>query len=345
MTYGSTTPPPDADFNEVFAPYRTAFEQELEWLVVGRDDPLYVMMRHQLGWQGDQVVSPGKYIRPGLLLLACEACGGDWQQALPAAAALELLHNFSLVHDDIQDESPLRRGRSTVWHRWGAAQAINAGDGMHALSRLALLGSGARGVSDDRTFAAARLLDETCLKLCAGQYDDIAFQDRQNVTLDDYEAMVLNKTAAMFACALQIGAIVAVGQGEISRRLGEAGRAFGVAYQMRDDVLDLWGGDRIGKPVGNDLRRGKKSLPVVLGLSRTGSDADQLRALYARPLDDAAVRQVTSILAEIQVPEMCQDAADQHWDRCKESLRGSGLDEIGAQRLIDAFGSLANREV
>ena len=291
------------------------------------------------------MVSPGKYIRPGLLLLACEVCGGDWRQALPAAAALELLHNFSLIHDDIQDESPLRRGRPTVWQQWGAAQAINAGDGMYALSRLALLGLSDRNIGDDRTFAAARLLDETCLNLCVGQYDDLAFQARTSVTMDEYEAMVLNKTAAVFGCALEIGAIVAVGQGEVSRRLGEAGRAMGVAYQMRDDVLDLWGGDRTGKPVGNDLRRGKKSLPVVLGLSRPkGTETDRLRALYARSLDDAAVRQVTAILDGFGVPELCAEAANRHWERCAESLRGSGLDQLSAKRLIDACGSLANRE-
>ncbi len=332
-------------FPDFFRRYEHAFEAELEAVFDGHNGSLYSMMRHQLGWDGERMVSPGKYVRPALLLLACEACGGEWREAIPGAVALELLHNFSLIHDDIQDESPIRRGRPTVWEKWGAAQAINAGDGMYALSRLVLLKLIDKGVNSDRTFAAARLLDETCLRLCAGQFDDIAFQERPTVTMADYEAMVSNKTAAVFACALEMGAIVAMGQGDVSRRLAEAGRAMGIAYQMRDDVLDLWGGAETGKQVGIDLRRGKKSLPVVFGLSQEGTpEGDRVREIYSGPMADDSVELVTRLLEGVDAPSFCMAAAEEHWDRSKSILADSGVSEAGARSIIDAGELLAHRD-
>ena len=325
-------------------PYRSALDEELERLVAGRDEPLQDMMRHQLGREGGRVVSPGAYIHSGLLLLACEACGGDWRQALPAAAALELLHNSLLVHDDIRDESPGQRGRPTVWWQWGAAQAINAGDGLYTLARLAPLDLDGRGVAHDRILAAARLLDQTCLEVRAGQYDELVSRGRPSVTSDEYEEMALSTAGAVFACALGIGAVVAAGQGGESRRLGDAGRALGAAHQMQGDVLDLWGSGAEGVPAGNGLRRGKKGLPVVLGLSHAeGAEADRLRALCAGPVDDAAVREVTAVLDGMGIRDLCAEAANRHWERCVESLRGSGLDDTDATRLIDACGTLVDR--
>ena len=342
---GSNSVPGGEEFPDFLRPYQGAFEAELAGVLDGHDHALYAMMRHQLGWEGDHIASPGKYVRPGLLLLANEACGGDWRRALPAAVAIELLHNFSLIHDDIQDESPIRHGRPTVWQRWGTAQAINAGDGMYALSRLVLLGLIETGLGTERIFAVARLLDETCLKLCAGQYEDLAFQDRASVTVAEYESMVTNKTAAVFACALEMGAMVAAGQGAMSRRLADAGREMGIAYQMRDDVLDIWGGADTGKPVGIDLRRGKKSLPVVFGLSKGGMpDGVRLRALYADQLDEDAVEQVTVILGRLGVPERCAKATDEHWSRSRQLLRDSGVGQTGLDLLIRAAESLARRD-
>ena len=343
--HGPVRPPRGAASPDFLRPYRHAIEAELQVVLNGHDEALYTMMRHQLGWDGDLMSSPGKYVRPGLLLLACEASGGDWRQAVPAAAALELLHNFSLIHDDIQDESPIRRGRPTVWKQWGAAQAINAGDGMYALSRLALLNLLDRKVDKDRTFSAARLLDETCLKLCIGQYEDLAFQDRSSVTFPEYESMIERKTAAVFGCAFEMGAMVAIGPGETGRKLAEAGREMGIAYQMQDDVLDLWGGVGTGKQIGIDLRRGKKSMPVVFGLSRGDTpDGDRLRALYAGPLDERAVIEVTEILDRVGAATFCTNAADEHWRRAQGLLRSSGVGQAGAESMIRAGEVLANRE-
>ena len=324
--------------------YRAGLENALSELFAERRANLYEMMRHQMGWDGDALVAPGKYLRPGMLLQTCESCGGDWGQALPGAIALELLHNFSLIHDDIQDESPLRRRRPTVWNRWGAAQAINAGDGMYALSRLALLDLSERGVEEQRVFLAARLLDETCLALCEGQYMDLAFQERNDVTLLAYESMIGNKTAAVFQCALEMGALIAVGRGPLSNALAAAGREMGLAYQMRDDVLDLWGGAETGKELALDIRRGKKSLPVVYGLSR-GDTAPgrRLNEIYSQALDDAHVGEVLSLLKAVDAPAFCADAADQHWRSAQALLHASTLSTANIEALLEAGEFIVNR--
>ena len=266
-------------------PYRSALDEELERLVAGRDEPLQDMMRHQLGREGGRVVSPGAYIHSGLLLLACEACGGDWRQALPAAAALELLHNSLLVHDDIRDESPGQRGRPTVWWQWGAAQAINAGDGLYTLARLAPLDLDGRGVAHDRILAAARLLDQTCLEVRAGQYDELVSRGRPSVTSDEYEEMALSTAGAVFACALGIGAVVAAGQGGESRRLGDAGRALGAAQpdagRRPGPLGERRGG---GSRRGTAFAAGRRGCRSCSGCPMPeGAEADRLRALCAGP--------------------------------------------------------------
>lgn len=325
------------DIPSSIAAYRSAIDEALTDLLHDEVNPLYGMMRHQLGWDDDRLAAPGKYLRPALLLLTVDACGSDWRQALPGAIALELLHNFSLIHDDIQDESPLRRNRPTVWKQWSTAQAINAGDGMYALSRLVLLGLMEKKVPDDRIFLAARMLDQTCLALCEGQYMDLAFQDRTTVIMEEYEAMIANKTAAAFQCALEMGTVIAEGQGARSACLSTVGREMGMAYQMRDDMLDLWGGEETGKQVALDVRRGKKSLPVVYGLSQTDTqEGRRLAELYAHALSDAEIKEVVELLESLDAPGFCTREAEGHWGRAQEALAKSDLPEEGMKALTEA---------
>ena len=163
--------------------YRPALDSYITELFDSKDHELYDMMRYQLGWENGTLSYPGKYIRPSLMLASVESCGGDVHKALPGAVALELLHNFSLIHDDIQDDSVLRRSRPTVWNRWSKSHAINAGDGMYAISRLTLLRLLDQGIPHDRVFDAAKALDQTCLALCEGQFNDLLFEVQSNVHL------------------------------------------------------------------------------------------------------------------------------------------------------------------
>ncbi len=261
--------------------YLAALEDELHRVIGSGPEHLreyYAMLEYHLGWPDG---ATGKRIRPLLCLLSCNAVAdGAWQQALPMAAAIELLHNFSLIHDDIQDNSPLRRGRPAVWKQWGAAQAINAGDAMFTLAHLAPHALAARGVPSDIALAALQDFDRTCLRLTQGQYLDMAFEQRERVTIAEYLEMIELKTAALIAAATHAGARLAEGSDGCMAHFYEYGRNLGLAFQIQDDLLGIWGDPALtGKSAASDLEQRKKNLPVVYGLEHSADFA----SAYARP--------------------------------------------------------------
>ena len=260
------------------------------------------MIHYHMGWatadlQPDNV-SAGKRIRPLLCLLACEAAGGDWQQTVPAAAAIEILHNFTLVHDDIQDHSPTRRGRETVWKIWGMEQAINTGDAMFAQAHLAMARLLERGVAPEVVVQAIRRLDETCIELTKGQHADMDFETRDTVTVDEYLAMIDGKTAALLALAAELGALVAGKPADVVDHYAQFARYLGLAFQVRDDILGIWGDESaIGKSAATDIETKKKSLPVLYGLEKSAN----LRGLYAEePTPAGFVTQAIALLDETE---------------------------------------------
>jgi len=255
----------------------SAIEEELQQVLTLAYKPdlheMNYMLRYHMGWEGEGAgpEACGKRLRPQLVLLSASAAGGDWQEALPAAAAVELVHNFSLVHDDIQDQSPLRRGRPTVWHRWGAAQAINVGDALFSLAQLALLRL-RETVSLQVALQASQILQGTCLSLTQGQYLDMTYQNRKDLSLDDYWPMVEGKTAALFSACTQLGALTAGAQPGILESYRLFGHYLGLAFQAQDDLLGIWGDAALtGKSTESDLLTGKKSLPVIFGLAQQGA--------------------------------------------------------------------------
>ena len=256
--------------------YRGAIEEELRQVVSQVKgplfEPLHHMLAYHLGWEGEGA-SPdagGKRIRPLLVLLSCAAAEGEWQTALPAAASVELVHNFSLIHDDIEDNSPLRRGRPTVWYRWGIPQAINAGDTMFILAHLAM-NRLEKIIEPAASFQASQLLNETCLRLTQGQYLDLSYEERGDVALEAYWPMVEGKTAALLAACTQLGALIAGTTEDIREAYRQFGTSLGLAFQAQDDLLGIWGDAALtGKSSESDLITGKKSLPVLYGLTRNG---------------------------------------------------------------------------
>ncbi len=233
----------------------------------------YVKMFHyQLGWNGDKCEkeAQGKRIRPLMVLLACHACGGEWRSALPAAAAVELVHNFSLIHDDIQDRSELRRGRQTVWIKWGEAQAINAGDAMLTVAQLELVNL--EKVFDHQTVnRAVKLLQSACLKLTRGQHLDIAFENEKDLPLELYWQMIEGKTGALLSACFQLGSLLAGADEDVQLGMTEYGTTVGAAFQVQDDWLGIWGDDAYtGKSTTSDLIAKKKTYPVLLGTLNGG---------------------------------------------------------------------------
>ena len=227
--------------------------------LVGDRDPstvgVYEMVRYHLGLDGTG--SPaGKRMRPLLGLLAYASIAGDYHPALPGAAAVELGHNFSLVHDDIEDGDRERRHRPTVWALHGIPQAINTGDMLFSLSRMALHRLTDLGFSDARVLRLMRLYDETCVALCEGQYIDIATSESAKpLSVELYFDMIGRKTAALIAGSIEAGAILATDDEAIIRRYRGFGWALGIAFQLNDDLLGIWGQERATGKEPTDLLR------------------------------------------------------------------------------------------
>ena len=332
------------------ARYRREVDQYLRSLISAQDPPLlYRMARYHLGWEdvdGGSLEAEGKGLRPCLCLLTCEALGGARETALPAAAAIELVHNFSLVHDDIQDRDAERHHRPAVWSVWGDAQAINAGDALLAMAHLALLRLADAGVAAATVVEAARVLDARTLEMVEGQTMDIEFEERLDVTLPEYLRMIERKTGALFDGALHLGALVAGGEDALSRQLGASGRALGTAFQIRDDVLGIWGdASKTGKPA-EDIRRRKKSLPVVYALNEAPRLArENLKATYERSdLSESDVSAVLGVLDATGARDHCITVAGSYKDRALEIVDALPLAADAKRELSETAAFLLERD-
>ncbi len=232
-------------------------------------------MAFHLGWIGEGACpsATGKRIRPILVLLTTQAAGGDWQNALPAAAAVELIHNFSLIHDDIEDNSTLRRGRPTLWMKWGIPLAINTGDAMFTLAHLAMLDI-EKTKNHHITLEAVNILQTTCLHLTQGQHLDISYENEQVLPIEAYWPMIQGKTAALISACTEIGALIANVDKPTHNTYRQFGRDLGLAFQALDDILGIWGDSIQNWQINaSDLVTGKKSLPVLYGLAQNGEFA------------------------------------------------------------------------
>jgi geranylgeranyl diphosphate synthase type I len=299
------------------------------------------MLTYHMGWEGEGagIEARGKRIRPALVLLSCSATGGDWHSALPAAAAVEFLHNFSLVHDDIQDNSDMRRGRPTVWVKWGIAQAINTGDLLFTLANKALLRL--RETSREPfVLDACAIFQEACRKLTYGQHLDISFETQKDVSPEAYWLMVSGKTAALLSACCEIGALLGGADANGQSAFCTFGENLGLAFQAQDDILGIWGdAARIGKSTESDLVTGKKTLPVLYGDKCGGAFAARWRLGSVTPaevpelvdmLEDEGVRATT----QADVDRLTADALGALEEATPNSPGGEALFEM-AHLLID----------
>jgi geranylgeranyl diphosphate synthase, type I len=249
---------------QILTRHRTALEQALRDAIGYGDSALAAAARYVMGWEnasGAAIEAGGKRIRPALCLFAADAFGGSLQEAMPGAVAVELVHNFSLVHDEVQDHDAERHHRPTVWARMGEAQAINIGDFLYTRALRAL-------TADDgdtgRRMRALAVLNDAIERMIEGQWGDIAFEQRSQVTVDEYLAMVAGKTGALLSAPLEMGAILAGASDSEAAALGAWGAHVGAAFQAQDDYLGIWGDpNQTGKSNTNDIARRKKTLPIV----------------------------------------------------------------------------------
>ncbi len=261
--------------NSMLPAIETELHRQIARLDQPRLHPFYDMMNYHMGWTGEDPdhKPTGKRIRPILLLLVTLSCNQKWLHAIPAAAAVELVHNFSLVHDDIQDDSPIRHGMPTVWQKYGIPMAINIGDALFAIANQAILDLYYEN-TPEKVIKAARILHNACLDLTSGQFLDMSYEKRNDMSMEDYWPMIEGKTAALLSACTQIGAILGNADDSTVEQYRIFGRDLGLAFQAQDDLIGVWGEETLtGKSTASDLLERKNSLPILYGISQKGKFA------------------------------------------------------------------------
>lgn len=291
-----------------------------------RTGALYEMVRYHMGLDRDG--PRGKRLRPLLGLLAYESLAGEHRRALPGAAAVELGHNFSLVHDDIEDRDVERRHRATLWTIYGIPQAINTGDTLFTLSRIALHRLTELGFPDAKVLALMRLYDATCLALCEGQFMDIwSAEHDERLSVDFYFDMIGRKTAALIAASIEAGAMLATDEPRVVEAYRGFGWALGLAFQLNDDLLGIWGDEQATGKEPSDLAKHKKTLPVIYALEHADDeDRRQLRgALAAAEPDPAQIAAARQILERSGARDYTRQRARSYRDEAVARLETAGV--------------------
>ncbi|MDA0770328.1 MAG: polyprenyl synthetase family protein [Chloroflexi bacterium] len=305
-------------------------DAELKDIINARDVPLYGMMSYHMGWSDapghTDPATPKRHNLGQLCLLACSAVGGKLETAVPGAASVELVHNFTEIHDDVQSGVPGRANRDALWWVWGPAQAINAGDGMHALARLALFRLLEQGVSPEVTFHAVRLMDEASLATCEGRFMDMEAQERLELSLDSYLKMAALKNGSLLAGALKLGALIGSGSESLLDPFQECGTNLGVALQVQADVSEFWSASP-----SPEVMNKKKLVPIVFAMEK--ASAGEKRRLgevyFKRVLDGNDVTKVQEIVEGLGVKEACQDIVSQHVSNGMSALDKPGISSDG----------------
>jgi geranylgeranyl diphosphate synthase type I len=342
------------NLNKVMVP---AIETELKRIVSQLDEPhthlFHEMLAYHMGWTGvgSGVVAAGKRIRPLLVLLTFSASNRmsgkaktdarEWETALPAAACIELIHNFSLVHDDIQDNSDLRRGRPTVWKKWGMPQAVNVGDVLFILAHIALLEI-QNSFKPDVAQKAVGIINEACLALSCGQFMDISFEKRNDLAVEDYWPMISGKTAALLSACTQVGATLGAADASTRESYRDFGHYLGLAFQVHDDYLGIWGDSALtGKSTESDLVAGKKTLPILSGLSKNGVFA---KRWVEGSIQSDEVIHLSEQLTKEGVKLYTKEATDQMTDLALQSLRAAEPQGEAGEALFELAKLLLSRK-
>jgi geranylgeranyl diphosphate synthase type I len=325
---------------------RDAVEPALRAAVDTLDTESRRLARYHFGWTDadgrDAAGGGGKAVRPAFALLSAQAAGAPSTTAVPGAVAVELVHNFSLLHDDLMDGDVERRHRATVWALWGAPAAILCGDAMLALATQVLLDSGTLDAVE-----AARLLGRATQELIRGQYDDLAFERRAHVDVDDCLTMAAGKTGALLACSAAIGAVLAGADRATVSALHGYGAELGLAFQLVDDLLGIWGDSSVtGKPVGSDLRARKKSLPITWAVTHGGVAGRELAAWLATsgPDTDADIAAAASLVESAGGRAWAAEEARRRLELGDVALTGAALDPAARDELLLLGRFIVTRE-
>lgn len=334
-----------------FARYQEQIDTALRAELDGLDLPLYETHSYYMGWtdvDGSESESPaGKRLRPTLTLLAADAAGGHPERAMPVAVSLEYVHNFSLIHDDLEDQDRIRHHRPTVWAVWGEPTAIVSGNAMLKIADKAMQRLADHDIAPDVILEAQYSLTTNYLRMMEGQYLDIQFESLATVTVEQYLDMIERKTGALIETAVSLGSFVGRPGGPdrtFSAGLRSVGYELGRIFQIRDDILGVWGGQETGKPVGADIERKKKALPAVHALNMAeGAAKERITEIFAKDeLVGSDVEDALQVMEDLDTQEYCQSLADERWLRARSVLQSldlagetaSDIEELGEFLLV-----------
>lgn len=335
-----------------------AIEEELKRQVARLDHsrikPFHEMLTYHMGWTGEGAgpKATGKRIRPLLVLLTTASCFIEknnrkkdntinWLHAVSAAASIELVHNFSLVHDDIQDNSETRRGRKTVWVHWGAPIAINVGDALFVIANQSILDL-AQHYPAEIVVSAAKILNKTCLELTEGQYLDMSYEERSDLTLEDYWPMIGGKTSSLLSACTNIGALLGYANDERRENFRLFGYHLGMAFQIQDDILGIWGDEALtGKSAASDLVEGKNSLPVLFGLEKNGAFASRWRK---GPIKADEVQEVASLLEADGAKAYAEKMSEEETQKALTHLKDADPRGEAGQLMLELANTLLKRK-
>ena len=307
-----------------------------------------------MGWQEidgtDSSATGGKRMRPTLAMLAADAVGGDLERATPIAVALEYVHNFSLIHDDLEDMDRMRHHRPTVWAVWGKPAAIISGNAMLKIADQAVWKLRSVGVEDSIALEAEAELTQQYLKMMEGQYLDISFETEESVSVPQYLDMIERKTGALIEASIYLGGLVGPSSGPNRQKavaLKAIGHELGRIFQIRDDVLGIWGGKETGKPVGAYIKRKKKALPAIhaLNMSR-GASASRIGDIFQTQddLNEKEIHEVLEIMESLKTQDYCQSIAAERWMDCKQMIKSLNLSGQTAKEFTELGEFLLVRE-
>ena len=335
---------------ECFDQYRIIIDEGLFGCLDSFSNELKKTMGYHLGFndQDGNLLdkrSAGKSLRPTLTLLVCESLTNDYLPALNSALAIELIHNFSLIHDDIQDRDTERRHKKTVWTLWGEPRALWIGNTMRSLADFIQTDT---EIDPDIMLTAADLLSQASMEMIEGQFMDVQYENRLNVTADEYLLMISRKTGALLRCSSELGALHSLNDEFTTTKFRDFGTHLGRAFQIRDDILGIWGDTQItGKPVGSDILRKKKTYPILLALDHANEQNNtELSNLMFQPdISDLEMEKIISIMSDFEVFEKSQNMIEYHSELALECINNvkDSLSKWGYNQLCHLTNYLAYR--
>ncbi|MCH2307365.1 MAG: polyprenyl synthetase family protein [SAR202 cluster bacterium] len=312
--------------------------------------PVYEMLRYSMGWidgNGNPSLSQGKALRPTLCLYTCESLGTPYEKALPAAVALELIHNFSLIHDDIQDKDLIRHHKPTLWARLGTSKALLAGNIMRVIADKTATGLISNNLPPSVIFEVLELLTQSSLEMIEGQFLDIQFESQSEISINDYLKMISLKTGALIRTSIKVGALVGTQDRKVISNFNDFAINLGVALQIRDEYLGIWGkAPQTGKAVGADILRKKNTLPIIhLKSKSSGVNSKQVQKVFSKDkINSHDVSDILEIMGEIHTKDYTSQRTNHYCNLAFEYLKKLDLDNEYEKDFLELLEFFRSRE-